>query len=296
MKNGIIPVNKPQGFTSFDVIAKMRGILKTKKLGHAGTLDPMATGVLPVFVGTATKACDILPDNDKAYKAEFVLGQKTDTGDITGKVTKEKDCSDFSEKDILSALPKFSGEIMQVPPMYSAVSVGGKRLYELARKGIEIEREPRKIEVFSLGLISFDEKEKKGGLYIECSKGTYIRTLIEDIAESFGAVATMIALCRVKASGFDISECVTLEELSAMDDFSEVITPIERVFSYLPKVTLNEAQTRMYKNGIRLSLSRIKNLPQGECLAVFGGKEFLGTALADREKGELIIAKNFYDR
>ena len=296
MKNGIIPVNKPQGFTSFDVIAKMRGILKTKKLGHAGTLDPMATGVLPVFVGTATKACDILPDNDKAYKAEFVLGQKTDTGDITGKVTEEKDCSAFSEKDILSALPKFTGEIMQVPPMYSAVSVGGKRLYELARKGIEVEREPRKIEVFSLQLISFDEDEKRGVLYIECSKGTYIRTLIEDIAESFGAVATMTALCRVKASGFDISECVTLEELSAMDDFSEVITPIERVFSYLPKVTLNEAQTRMYKNGIRLSLSRIKNLPQGECLAVFGGKEFLGTALADREKGELIIAKNFYDR
>lgn len=296
MKNGIIPVNKPQGFTSFDVIAKMRGILKTKKLGHAGTLDPMATGVLPVFVGTATKACDILPDNDKAYKAEFVLGQKTDTGDITGKVTKEKDCSDFSEKDILSALPNFTGEIMQVPPMYSAVSVGGKRLYELARKGIEIEREPRKIEVFSLGLISFDENEKKGELYIECSKGTYIRTLIEDIAESIGAVATMTALCRVKASGFDISECITLEELSDMEDFSQVITPIERVFSYLPKVTLNEAQTRMYKNGIRLSLSRIKNLPQGDCLAVFGGKEFLGTALADREKGELIIAKNFYDR
>ncbi len=296
MKNGIIPVNKPQGFTSFDVIAKMRGILKTKKLGHAGTLDPMATGVLPVFVGTATKACDILPDNDKAYKAEFVLGQKTDTGDITGKVTKEKDCSDFSEKDILSALPKFTGEIMQVPPMYSAVSVGGKRLYELARKGIEVEREPRKIEVFSLQLLSFDENEKKGELYIECSKGTYIRTLIEDIAESFGAVATMTALCRVKASGFDISECITIEELSAMEDFSEVITPIERVFSYLPKVTLNEAQTRMYKNGIRLSLSRIKNLPQGDCLAVFGGKEFLGTALADREKGELIIAKNFYDR
>ncbi|MGN0654839.1 MAG: tRNA pseudouridine(55) synthase TruB [Oscillospiraceae bacterium] len=296
MKNGIIPVNKPQGFTSFDVIAKMRGILKTKKLGHAGTLDPMATGVLPVFVGTATKACDILPDNDKAYKAEFVLGQKTDTGDITGKVTEEKDCSAFTGKDILSALTKFTGEIMQVPPMYSAVSVGGKRLYELARKGIEIEREPRKIEVFSLRLISFDEDEKRGVLYIECSKGTYIRTLIEDIAESFGAVATMTALCRVKASGFDISECVTIEELSAMDDFSEVITPIERVFSYLPKVTLNEAQTRMYKNGIRLSLSRIKNLPQGECLAVFGGKEFLGTALADREKGELIIAKNFYDR
>ena len=296
MKNGIIPVHKPQGFTSFDVIAKMRGILKTKKLGHAGTLDPMATGVLPVFVGTATKACDILPDNDKAYKAEFVLGQKTDTGDITGKVTEEKDCSAFTGKDILSALTKFTGEIMQVPPMYSAVSVGGKRLYELARKGIEVEREPRKIEVFSLRLISFDEDEKRGVLYIECSKGTYIRTLIEDIAESFGAVATMTALCRVKASGFDISECVTLEELSAMDDFSEVITPIERVFSYLPKVTLNEAQTRMYKNGMRLSLSRIKNLPQGECLAVFGGKEFLGTALADREKGELIIAKNFYDR
>ena len=296
MKNGIIPVNKPMGFTSFDVVAKCRGILKTKKIGHAGTLDPMATGVLPVFVGTATKACDILPDNDKAYIADFKLGIKTDTEDITGKVIKTIDVSSAKKEDIENIIPEFTGEIMQIPPMYSAVSVGGKRLYELARKGIEVEREPRKITIYNLSLESFDEEEKTGRLYIECSKGTYIRTLISDIAEKAGFIATMTALTRVKASGFSLKECVTLEELSAMENPYEKIVSIEKVFSYLPRIEIKGAQERMYRNGIRLSIKKMQFQKGENEYAVFGENEFLGTAVADYENDELIIKKNFYER
>ena len=296
MKNGIIPVNKPMGFTSFDVVAKCRGILKTKKIGHAGTLDPMATGVLPIFVGTATKACDILPDNDKAYVADFKLGIKTDTEDITGKVVKEADVSFVKREDIENIVPKFMGETEQVPPMYSAVSVGGKRLYELARKGIEVEREPRKITIYKLSLQSFDEEEKTGRLYIKCSKGTYIRTLISDIAESIGAIGTMTALQRVEASGFVAEECITLDELSEMGNPYEKMVSIEKVFSYLPRIEIRGAQERMYRNGIRLSLKKLQ-FKKGESeYAVFGENEFLGLATADYENDELIIKKNFYER
>jgi len=296
LKNGIIPVNKPMGFTSFDVVAKCRGILKTKKIGHAGTLDPMAMGVLPIFIGTATKACDMLPDNDKAYIAEFKLGIKTDTEDITGKVIKQDENVSVKKDDILSVIPFFTGEIMQIPPMYSAVSVGGKRLYELARKGIEVERTPRKITIYKLSLESFDEEEKTGKLYIECSKGTYIRTLISDIAEKAGSCGTMTSLVRVKASGFSLSECITLDELFAMEDPYEKTVSIEKVFSYLPRIEIKGAQERMYRNGIRLSLKKMQ-FKKGESeYAVFGENEFLGIAIADYENDELIIKKNFYER
>ena len=296
MKNGIIPVNKPMGFTSFDVVAKCRCVLKTKKIGHAGTLDPMATGVLPIFIGTATKACDMLPDNDKAYIAEFKLGIKTDTEDITGKVIKQDENVSVKKDDILSVIPSFTGEIEQIPPMYSAVSVGGKRLYELARKGIEVERTPRKITIYKLSLESFDEEEKTGKLYIECSKGTYIRTLISDIAEKAGSIATMTSLVRVKASGFSLEECITLDELSELSDPYENLVSIEKVFSYLPKIEIKGAQERMYRNGIRLSLKKMQ-FKKGESeYAVFGENEFLGIAIADYENDELIIKKNFYER
>lgn len=296
MKNGIIPINKPMGFTSFDVVAKCRCVLKTKKIGHAGTLDPMATGVLPIFIGTATKACDMLPDNDKAYIAEFKLGIKTDTEDITGKVIKQDENVSVKKDDILSVIPLFTGEIMQIPPMYSAVSVGGKRLYELARKGIEVEREARKITIYKLSLESFDEEEKTGKLYIECSKGTYIRTLISDIAEKAGSIATMTSLVRVKASGFSLSECITLDELSELSDPYEKLVSIEKVFSYLPRIEIKGAQERMYRNGIRLSLKKMQFKKGYGEYAVFGENEFLGIATADYQNDELIIKKNFYER
>ena len=188
--NGILCINKPQGFTSFDVAAKLRGMLKTKKIGHAGTLDPMATGVLPVFVGNATKACDIMPDSSKAYRASFRLGEQSDTQDSTGTILKTAEVN-CTAADIEALLPKFRGEIMQIPPMYSAVSVNGKRLYELARQGIEVERESRNVTIYSLELLNFDEETQSGTLKVACSKGTYIRTLCEDIGNYLGTGGTL---------------------------------------------------------------------------------------------------------
>ena len=184
--NGIICLDKPQGFTSFDAVAKLRGILQTRRLGHGGTLDPMATGVLPIFVGNATKACDIMPDNTKSYRAGFRLGQVSDTQDVTGTILAEYQ-KEVPQEDILAVIPEFTGKIMQLPPMYSAVQVNGKRLYDLARQGIEVERTPREIEVFSIDLADYDESAREGVLEISCGKGTYIRTIINDIGERLGA-------------------------------------------------------------------------------------------------------------
>lgn len=292
---GIICVNKPQGFTSFDVIAKMRGILKMKRLGHAGTLDPMATGVLPVFAGRATKACDILPDHDKTYEAGFRFGVATDTQDITGTVTKERPAKITAEQ-LERVLESFRGEIMQVPPMYSAVSVGGKRLYELARQGKEIKREARAITIYKLELVEFDPSAQSGTLKISCSKGTYIRTLINDIGEALGCGGVMTSLVRTSACGFSLSDCVTLEQLqeaaNSVRDLTEFVRPIENVFSELPSVRLSPAQEKMYRNGVKLSLDKIKIEGDGNTVKVYG-ESFIGTANLDRENGILRVHKNF---
>lgn len=294
---GIICVNKPQGFTSFDVIAKMRGILKMKRLGHAGTLDPMATGVLPVFAGRATKACDILPDRDKTYEAGFRFGITTDTQDVTGTVTKERPAKVTTEQ-LENVLESFRGEIMQVPPMYSAVSVGGKRLYELARQGREIEREARAVTIYCLEITEFDETEQSGILKVSCSKGTYIRTLINDIGEALGCGGIMTSLVRTAACGFTLSDCVTLEQLqetaNSGGSFTEFVRPIESVFEGFPSVKLSPAQERMYRNGVKLSLDRIKISGNGDTVKVYGNGGFIGTALPDRENGILRVHKNFY--
>ncbi len=294
--NGILCVNKPADFTSFDVVAKLRGILQTKRLGHGGTLDPMATGVLPVFVGTATKACDIMPDNRKSYLAGFRFGCTSDTQDVWGNVS---ECSDkaVSEEDILAVLPEFTGKIMQLPPMYSAVQVNGQRLYDLARKGIEVEREPREIEVYSLAVSEYDSASREGIIAIDCGKGTYIRTIINDIGEKLGCGGIMTSLVRDSSCGFTLNECHTLEEIQRARDedrLEELILPIERVFEKLPKLRLNEVQTRMYRNGVKLDLQRVHNIKSGTTdYAVYGfDGAFIGTALADFENGILRVAKN----
>ena len=295
--NGIICINKPTDFTSFDVVAKLRGILKTKKLGHAGTLDPMATGVLPIFVGNATKACDILPNSDKTYVAGFKLGITTDTQDFTGKTISERSPIGATHEKVSASLEVFRGDIMQIPPMFSAVSINGQRLYDLARKGIEVEREARPITIFKLDLLEYDEESFCGKLEISCSKGTYIRTIIHDIGEVLGCGGIMISLIRTTAAGFNLSDCVTFEDLIGMNgDFSSVLLPIEKVFFDLPEIKLNEAQTRMYKNGIKLDTDRIKFDGGADRYAVYSESEFLGTAKIDTEKKELRIEKNFYDR
>ena len=295
--NGILCMNKPQDFTSFDVIAKLRGILKIKRLGHAGTLDPMATGVLPVLVGTATKACDILPNNEKSYLAGFKTGLITDTQDITGK-TVESFSKKITGEELLEVIPKFKGSIMQLPPMYSAVSVNGKRLYDLARQGIEVEREKREIFIDDIRLEEFDEALQEGKLFISCSKGTYIRTVINDIGQLLGCGGIMTSLVRLSSSGFKLDSCFTFEEVEKARDegrLEELIVPVEQVFSSLVKLRLNEVQTRMYKNGVKLDLSRVNNIKQNvNDYAVYGfDGTFIGTALAEHENGILRVGKNF---
>ena len=294
--NGILCVNKPQDFTSFDVVAKLRGILRERRLGHGGTLDPMATGVLPVFVGTATKACDIMPDNTKSYRAGFRLGESTTTQDVTGEVLTRSDMAVGGEV-LRAVIPDFIGEIMQLPPMYSAVQVNGQRLYDLARKGVEVEREPRPITVYGIDLVSYDEGAREGVLDISCGKGTYIRTIINDIGERLGCGGVMTSLVRTSSGGFTLADCFTFEQIQQARDedrLEELILPIERVFTKLPKLRLGEAQMRMYRNGVKLDLARIRDIKAGVTeYAVYGSDgAFIGTALADFENGILRVAKN----
>ena len=295
--NGIIPINKPAGFTSFDVIAKLRGILKIKRIGHAGTLDPMATGVLPVFFGKATRACDIIPNNEKSYTAEFEFGKITDTQDSTGTILQTID-KKVKEQEVLDILGQFKGEIQQLPPMYSAVSVDGKRLYDLARQGIEVERKTRTITIDDIKLLSFDEKNQVGTFFIFCSKGTYIRTIIHDIGQALGCGGIMTGLVRNSSSGFTLGECYTLEQLEELKKegkIETIITPIDKVFESYNDVRLNEIQTRMYKNGVKLDLNRVKILLKSDKYRVYGyNDEFLGIAKENLEKMELRCDKNFF--
>lgn len=296
MLNGIICINKPEGFTSFDVIAKLRGILKMKKLGHSGTLDPMATGVLPVFAGSATKAISILNDTDKSYLAGFKLGIVTDTEDITGKIIKECPFS-VSIEEIKKNAEAFRGNITQIPPMYSAVSVGGKRLYDLARKGIEIDRPSREITVSEFNICDFDEKTGEGHIEIACSKGTYVRTLIHDMGQKLGCGAVMTSLVRTKANGFSLEDCFTLEEIEKLRDenrLDSAVKSAEKLFSTLPSLILNSKKTLMYKNGVKLRLNELDGFDGKERYRIYSADNiFLGIARADKENNSLRILKNF---
>ena len=296
--NGILCMNKPQDFTSFDVIGKLRGILHMKRLGHTGTLDPMATGVLPILVGTATKACDILPNQDKTYQATVVFGKATDTLDIWGKPLQDYPEQHVTEAALCAILPEFLGDITQLPPMYSAVSVNGKRLYELARKGETVERPTRTVHIDAITLDAFDETQQTATLTISCGKGTYIRTLLSDIGQRLGGDAVMTALTRTAACGYPLQECLTFEQVAAaMADgtLEEHLLPTDSLFSSYPKLRLNAAQERMFCNGVKLDLNRLRNLqPDQDIYTVYGATgTFLGTALADRTQQELRIGKRF---
>lgn len=296
--NGILCMNKPQDFTSFDVIRKLRGILHMKRLGHTGTLDPMATGVLPILVGTATKACDILPNQDKTYQATVVFGKATDTLDIWGKPLQDYPEQHVTEAALRAILPEFLGDITQLPPMYSAVSVNGKRLYELARKGETVERPTRTVHIDAITLDAFDETQQTATLTVSCGKGTYIRTLLSDIGQRLGGDAVMTALTRTAACGYPLQECLTFEQVAAaMADgtLEEHLLPTDSLFSSYPKLRLNAAQERMFCNGVKLDLNRLRNLqPDQDIYTVYGATgTFLGTALADRTQQELRIGKRF---
>lgn len=297
--SGILVMNKPQGFTSFDVIGKLRGILKMKRLGHTGTLDPMATGVLPVLIGTAARACDILPDEGKSYRAAFQLGTVTDTQDSSGTVL-ETHPFDVSEAELLAVLPQFTGEIRQIPPMYSAVQIDGKRLYELAREGKEIERPARTVTVSRLTLEAYDPVSGCGTLAIDCGKGTYVRTILHDIGTALGCGCMMTALERTAACGFALADAYTFEDVQNAADsgrLESLIIPTDRLFLILPAIRLGEAQTRMYRNGVKLDLKRVQGIdaaaPRYRIYGTNGTEQtFLGLAEADHAEGCLRIYKN----
>lgn len=294
--NGIICVNKPSGWTSFDIVAKVRGMARTKKVGHAGTLDPMATGVLPLFLGNATKVCDILPNDRKGYLAAFRLGMKTDTLDITGTVQQELE-SHVTLEQLREVLPHYMGEISQVPPMFSAVQVNGQRLYDLARAGQEIKREARKVSVYQLNLLSFDEETQIAEAEIICSKGTYIRSLCSDIGDELGVGAVLTSLVRHIAGDFTLSDCYTLEQLQQMTDNGSLersLMSVERVFESYPQICLNQIQSSKFLNGVRLDLSRVFYQKKEGFHRVFDQDHvFLGLASLNLEKMELVIEKMF---
>ena len=249
---GILIVDKPTDWTSFDVIAKLRGILGTRKLGHSGTLDPMATGVLPVFCGGASKAVDLQLDHTKAYRAVLKLGARTDTGDVTGTVLETAPVT-AGEKELLEVLPQFVGSQMQTPPMYSAVKINGQPLYKMARQGIEVERKARPIEIFSLEY-GGSPAENEYQLTVRCSKGTYIRVLLEDIAAAMGQKGTMSALRRVAAGVYTEADAHTLEEIQAAKNegpaaLEALILPVESVFGSLPLLTVAPKVEQHLYNG-----------------------------------------------
>lgn len=289
---GIICVNKPQEFTSFDVVASMRRCFGTKKIGHGGTLDPMATGVLPVFVGGATKAVDLVPDSSKGYRAGFRLGFVSDTQDIWGKLRSRCE-NGVSEAEVQFVLEDFRGEIMQVPPMYSALKVNGQKLCDLARRGIEVERKPRPAVISRLELISFDGTD--GVLEVECSGGTYVRTLINDIGEALGTGAVMTSLCRTKSCGFTLEQCHELDEIRSADteQLKQWLLPVEQLFAGQPEITLDDVQQRMYLNGVRLDAQRLSVIPEAGVLSrVTAAGSFLGVGKIN-EQGELVPVKQF---
>ena len=296
--NGILVIDKKSSFTSFDVVAIVRGILREKKIGHSGTLDPMATGVLPILVGNAAKAQSLLPDTDKKYDADFRLGMTTDTLDITGRVLSEVQCS-FAAEDIEAIIPQFCGDIMQVPPMYSAVQKNGVRLYDLARQGIEIEREARPVSVAELRLVSFDAQSQSGRLVISCSKGTYIRVICDDIGKALGCGCVMTALRRTAACGFTLEDAVTLEQLQTIKDegrIEDVLRPTDSIFRCFGEITVSEKQAVRFSNGAALSLDRLKRAAgydDGTLLRVYGEGKFLGLGIIDTTCGKLKMKKNF---
>ena len=252
MMQGILIVDKPTDWTSFDVIAKLRGILGTRKLGHSGTLDPMATGVLPVFCGGASKAVDLQLDHTKAYRAVLKLGARTDTGDVTGTVLDTAPVT-AGEKELLEVLPQFVGSQMQTPPMYSAVKINGQPLYKMARQGIEVERKARPIEIFSLEY-GGSPAENEYELTVRCSKGTYIRVLLEDIAAAIGQKGTMSALRRVAAGVYTEADAHTLEEIQAAKNegpaaLEALMLPVESVFGSLPLLTVAPKVEQHLYNG-----------------------------------------------
>lgn len=284
--NGIVIVDKPAGWTSQDVTARLRRVFSTRRIGHGGTLDPMATGVLPVFVGRATRGVEFFEHAEKTYEAVLQLGIATDTEDMTGTVLERREVH-TSETEFAEILSQFRGKIMQIPPMYSALKVGGQKLCDLARRGEVIERQPREIEIFELTCLSFGGDTAR--LRVRCSKGTYIRTLCKDIGAALGCGGCMASLRRVQAGAYTIEEAVPLAELLETDAPGQYLRPVDTMFSAHPAVTLTAKQEARCRNGNAFSVT----LGDGTYRVYSAGGEFL--ALSRVADGTMMTVKSFFE-
>lgn len=290
-KNGILIVNKPRSMTSFGAIAKIRKILGVKKVGHTGTLDPMATGVLVVLIGGATKFQIFMKEHKKTYVAGLKFGITTDTQDITGSVIAKKSKFDFSFTELKTIVEKFKGRIMQVPPMFSAIKKNGQRLYKLARQGITVEREPRESIIEEIKLQNFDEKNKIAEITVTCSKGTYIRTLCDDIGEKLGCGAVMSSLRRTACNGFEIDKASEIDNIS-----EDKILPTDTLFKNYDAVTITQNQIKRFRNGGNLAICRLQSLKNkatdGKIFRLYSGNsEFIGLGKANLQNSELKFLK-----
>lgn len=300
MFDGMINVYKEKGYTSHDVVAKLRGILKMKKIGHTGTLDPDAQGVLPVCLGKGTKLCDMLTDQNKVYETVMLLGITTDTQDISGKILHETKELKLEEAGVRDAVSGFIGEYSQLPPMYSAVKINGKKLYELAREGIEVERKPRIVKIFEIQILEVSLPRVR--MKISCSKGTYIRTLCHDIGQKLAVGACMEQLTRVKAGAFEIENSLTLERIEQLRDcgsLEEYIIPVEKMFEQYPAVTVKKEFEKRVLNGNSFSENHIEEKIMGktgnkEKVRVYdAGHIFVGIYSYEKQKKEYIPEKMF---
>ena len=286
MANGVLIIDKPQGWTSMDVCAKLRGMFQEKRVGHAGTLDPMATGVLPVFLGRATRAVEFAADGAKEYHAVLRLGVVTDTQDVTGTVLEER-AVHVTAQEIETVLTRFRGDIQQIPPMYSAIKIDGQKLYDLARKGREVERKPRPVTIYALEL-GEQISENEYRLRVECSKGTYIRTLCHDIGQALGCGGTMAELRRTCVAGYTLERAVTLEQVQEAEDRASLLMPVDSCFAHLPALTLTAAQSKCVRNGMAFTY-----LQEGQWRVYDPNGAFL--AVCRTVDGKLTTVKSFFE-
>ena len=293
MAGGILVIDKPAGWTSMDVCAKLRGMFHEKRVGHGGTLDPMATGILPVFLGRATRAVEFAADSDKEYIAGLKLGVTTNTQDITGEIVEERP-ADVTQEQLWAVLEGFTGDIEQVPPMYSAIKIGGKKLYELARKGKEVERKPRPVTIRALGVLEGPERGADFTLRVACSKGTYVRTLCHDIGQALGCGGCMSSLQRVKAAGFTLEDSVSLEAVQEAVDRGEgegLLLPVDAYFArngWKNSVTVRPDAEKRLRNGGCVPTPGM----EAECRVYSESGEFLG--LGSSEGTRLRLIKSFF--
>ena len=287
MADGIVIIDKPQGWTSMDVCAKLRGILKTKKVGHAGTLDPMATGILPVFVGNATRGVSFAEEGKKEYIATLRLGEITDTQDSTGTMLEKREVS-VTRADVEAILPQFMGKIEQIPPMYSAIKIGGQKLYDLARQGKEVERKPRPVTIYELELLT-QVSPAEFQIRVLCSKGTYIRTLCHDMGQALGCGGCMSSLRRTMAAGYTLAEAVTIEDVQ--EQGQRLLRNVDTLFRDCGEYRIQtEKQEKLCRNGNPFWIK--ETLPDGEYRIYGADGTFL--CLSRLESGTMTSVKNFF--